>query len=120
MSPASAAFKSATSAGSRRKLEPHKAGERAAQISQHIREIVAQAVPDLWAHLTPDGQDMLLGEILDAHAEKRPIQTVLDAWYRTLTLRQDADRETHHRNADSVHSEEPITTSEDLKHRLGL
>lgn len=119
MSPASAAFKPTTRAGGR-KLEPQKAGERATQISQHIREVVAEAVPDLWAHLTPDGQEMLIGEILDAHAEKRPVETVLDAWYRTLSLRQDTDRETHHQNAASIHSEEPITTSEDLKHRLGL
>ena len=101
-------------------MEPQKAGERAARISQNIQEIVAEAVPDLWAHLTPDGQEKLIGEILDAYAEKRPVKTVLDAWYRTLTLRQDADRETHHQSADSIHAEEPITTSEDLKHRLGL
>jgi hypothetical protein len=63
---------------------------------------------------------MLVDEVLHAYFEKRPAKAVLEAWYRTLTLRQDPDREKHHREAKSTRSEKPITSAEELRERLDL
>jgi len=126
MSSASALFRSLPPQAKSRKLEPDEAAKRGAELSEQMRAMaegsVAKAFPDLWAQLTPEGQRRLVDELFEAF-KRHPLRSpnaVVEAWYRTLELRQDADRETHHKNADSIHSEEPITTSEDLKHRLGL
>src|SRR6266851_3781168 len=117
MAPASAAFKSISHSDARR-LEPDKAAQRAAHIPEQFRQFaaktVSEAAPDLWSRLTPVGQDMLVDEVLHAYSEKRPAKTVLEAWYRTLTLRQDPDREKHHQEAKSIRSENPITSAEEL------
>src|SRR5207248_2958749 len=106
------------------KLEPDKAARRAARIPERFHEFasktISEAAPDLWSRLTPAGQDMLVDDVLQAFFEKRPAKAVLQAWYRTLSLRQDPKRERHHQEAKSIRSEKPVTSSEELRKRLGL
>ncbi len=123
MASASAAFKSISPAEAQ-KLEPEKAAQRAARIPERFREFasktISEAAPDLWSRLTSVGQDMLVDEVLHAYFEKKPAKAVLQAWYRTLTLRQDTNREKHHEEAKSTRSQKPVTSSEELRERLGL
>jgi hypothetical protein len=123
MTPASAAFRSTVPTGAHR-LEPQKAAKRAADLAERLHaqadEIVGKSFPDLWAHLTIEGQRMLVGELLEANTRPRTLQAVVEAWYRTLSLRQDSDRERHSQETARIHLERPITTSEDLRDRLGL
>ena len=123
MGSTSAAFKT-TAPGRTHRLEPQKAAKRAADLSERLRaradEMVAKSFPDLWAHLTIEGQRMLVDELLEADAHPNSLQAVVEAWYRTLSLRQDPDREKHTQEAGRVRTERPVTSSEELRTRLGL
>jgi hypothetical protein len=125
VSQASAAFKSGVRVRGR-KLEPDKAIERLKKLNKDIHEwaepAIAKAFPDLWSHLTQEGQDRLVEELLAAFASKPrgSAKSVLEAWYRTIALRQDPDRERHVREAGQIRSEHPISSSEELRVRIGL
>lgn len=72
-------------------------------------------------HLSPDGTSAFLSEVLAALQEAqtnndlRPVQEVVEAWYRTLLLRQ------HPEHAEAIHRPtvgEPTLTIDQLRAEL--
>src|ERR1700675_4439223 len=56
-------------------------------------ERAAQLHAELLSHLTPLGRESFLGELVEATRSDRPdlaVERVVEAWYRTLELRQSA------------------------------
>ncbi len=70
-----------------------KAAQETAQFFNAAFEQAEKTFPDLWEHLTEHGRHALVRELVDAFFSHEPeppvaIQEVIDAWYRTLTLRR--------------------------------
>ena len=104
-------------------LQPRKAAQKVPSLADHLREHasreIAKAFPDLWAHLFPETQQRFVTELLAADGlGQDAARKVVEAWYRTLWLRQDPAFEAH--MAEDLSGETPITTERELKRRLRL
>jgi hypothetical protein len=110
-------------AGVPRKPTNHnEAARRADRFFDHGLELAAEAFPDLWEELTESGRRHFVQEIVEAGlgpTEDRlaAIGEVIEAWYRTLELRDSPGCEEAMSSAgrSPIEVEESVHTIEELR-----
>ena len=73
--------------------------------------LAAEFFPDLWSHLTDDGQRRFVDELLHTAS----VRDVVDAWYRTLLIRTSPDYEAH---MEEDLGGQPKLTAKQIRRRL--
>lgn len=80
---------------------------------------------EVFQNLSPYGREVFIGELfeaLDESARKdnlRPLKDTIEAWYRTLIVRQDPNYEDNMKRAARSHPRKGISLDE-VKGRIGV
>ena len=75
-----------------------------------------------WTQLTEEAEEALAGALLQPEPDLQPLFDVIEAWYRTMFVRQDPGYAAAVANAGKSAEElgARVYTAEDLRRRLGL